>query len=172
MRSIINLPSEVIYSRIYLIRKHKVMLGFDLASLYQVKPKVLNQAVKRNLNRFPKDFMFQLTGKEWNALRSQFVTLDGRGRFPKYLPYVFTEQGVSMLSSVLNSPRAIAVNIQIMRLFVRMRQLITSYRDLVKKIENEQVNNNRDIASIYQIIKELLEPSVKRRPVGFRISGD
>ncbi len=110
------LSEEIIYSRIYVIRKHKVMLSFDLASLYEVAPKVLNQAVKRNAERFPDDFMFQLSIKEWDSLRSQFVTLDGgRGKYPKYLPSAFTEQGVSMLSSVLNSPRAIAVNIQIMR---------------------------------------------------------
>lgn len=170
----IPLREESICSQIHLIRKHKVMLSTDLALLYEVDVKVLNQAVKRNLHRFPQDFMFQLTEKEWSSLRSQFVTLDGRGKFPKYLPFAFTEQGVSMLSSVLNSPRAIAVNIQIMRLFVKMRQMVFDYADLLKKIEKleqSQMDNNMDIAAIYKLIKELLEPSVKnRRPVGFKIS--
>ncbi len=169
----VALIDEGLYSQIYLIRKHKVMLSFDLALLYEVEPKILNQAVKRNIDRFPEDFMFQLTGQEWNSLRSQFVTLDGRGKYPKYLPYAFTEQGISMLSSVLNSPRAIAVNIQIMRIFVKMRQMIFGYGDLVKKIEKleqSQIDNNQDIASIFKLIKELLEPSIKKRePVGFKM---
>ena len=151
------------------------MLGFRLASLYNVEPKVLNQSVKRNIERFPSDFMFQLTAKEWHSLRSQIVTLDGRGKYPKYLPFVFTEQGVSMLSSVLNSPRAIAVNIQIMRIFVRMRKMISGYKALLKKIqelEKTQHTSNKNIASIYEIIKELLDPSIENRPVGFRIQSE
>ena len=166
---------DIIYSKIYLIRKNKVMLGFRLASLYNVEPKVLNQSVKRNIERFPSDFMFQLTAKEWHSLRSQIVTLDGRGKYPKYLPFVFTEQGVSMLSSVLNSPRAIAVNIQIMRIFVRMRKMISGYKALLKKIqelEKTQHTSNKNIASIYEIIKELLDPSIENRPVGFRIQSE
>jgi hypothetical protein len=169
------LQDEIIYSRIFLIRKHKVMLSPDLASLYGVNVKVLNQAVKRNSARFPADFMFRLSGKEWGNLRSQIVTLetDGRGRYPKYLPYAFTEQGVSMLSSVLNSPRAIAVNIEIMRLFVKMRQMALGHTDLLKKIqklEEAQMSNNMDIANIFKLIRELLEPSVKARaPLGFKI---
>src|SRR6185436_609358 len=121
----------------------------------------------RNMARFPKDFMFQLSRKEWDSLRSQFVTLDdGRGKHPKYLPYAFTEQGVAMLSSVLNSPHAIAVNIQIMRLFVKMRQVPFEYSDLLKKIEKleeGQLNNNQDISNIFKLIRELLEPAVKER---------
>jgi len=170
----VTLTEEALYSHIYVIRKHKVMLDFHLADLYEVETRVLNQAVKRNPDRFPEDFMFQLSEKEWNSLRSQFVTLDGgRGKYPKYLPYAFTEQGVSMLSSVLNNSRAIAVNIQIMRLFVKMRQLIIGYKDLLKKIEKlerTQMESNEDISSIYKIIKELLEPAIKDRPpVGFKI---
>ncbi len=169
----VTLAEEVLYSHIYVIRKHKVMLDFHLAELYEVETRVLNQAVKRNFDRFPEDFMFQLSEEEWRSLRSQFVTLEGRGKYPKYLPYVFTEQGVSMISSVLNSPRAIAVNIQIMRLFVKMRQMIIGYKDLLKKIEKlekAQMENNEDIVSIYKIIKELLEPAVKNSPpIGFKI---
>ncbi|HWA32727.1 MAG TPA: ORF6N domain-containing protein [Cyclobacteriaceae bacterium] len=171
----IALTEKAIYSRIFVIRKQRVMLSGDLASLYGVDAKVLNQAVGRNLARFPKDFMFQLSRKEWDSLRSQFVTLDdGRGKHPKYLPYAFTEQGVAMLSSVLNSPRAIAVNIQIMRLFVKMRQMALEYSDLLKKIEKleeGQVNNSQDISNIFKLIRELLEPTIKHRePVGFKIS--
>lgn len=168
----ITLSEEAIYSQIYVIRKHKVMLDFDLASLYEVEAKHLKRQVRRNIARFPEDFMFELTRDEYSSLRSQFGTLK-RGQHSKYLPYAFTEQGVSMLSSVLNSPRAIAVNIQIMRLFVKMRQLIIGYKDLLKKIEKvekAQMESNEDIASIYRIIKELLEPAIKDRPpVGFKI---
>ena len=165
---------DIIFSRIYVIRKHKVMVDFDLASLYEVETKILKQAVRRNIDRFPSDFMFRLTNAEWNSLRSQFVTLEnGRGKHSKYLPFAFTEQGVAMLSSVLNSNRAVAVNIQIMRLFVKMRQLIAGYSDLLKKIEKiekDQMGSNQDIVSIYKIIKELLEPSIKDRPpIGFKI---
>ena len=150
------------------------MVDFDLASLYEVETKILKQAVRRNIDRFPSDFIFRLTNAEWNSLRSQFVTLEnGRGKHSKYLPFAFTEQGVAMLSSVLNSNRAVAVNIQIMRLFVKMRQLIAGYSDLLKKIEKiekDQMGSNQDIVSIYKIIKELLEPSIKDRPpIGFKI---
>ena len=150
------------------------MVDFDLASLYEVETKILKQAVRRNIDRFPSDFMFRLTNAEWNSLRSQFVTLEnGRGKHSKYLPFAFTEQGVAMLSSVLNSNRAVAVNIQIMRLFVKMRQMIAGYSDLLKKIEKiekDQMGSNQDIVSIYKIIKELLEPSIKDRPpIGFKI---
>jgi hypothetical protein len=171
----ITLPEKEVFSRIYLIRNHKVMLGMDLALLYDVHVKALNQALKRNIARFPQDFMFQLTKKEWDVLRSQFVTLEtGRGMYPKYLPYAFTEQGVSMLSSVLNSPRAIAVNIEIMRLFVKMRQMAFEYGDLLKrieKLEERQMSSDLDIANIFKLIKELLEPAAKNRvPVGFKMS--
>ncbi len=118
-----------IETRIYEIRCQKVMLDFDLAELYEVETKVLNQAVKRNIDRFPADFMIQITRDEYNSLRSQFVTLErGRGKYTKYLPYAFTEQGVSMLSSVLNSSKAIQMNIQIIRAFVFMRQYALSQR--------------------------------------------
>ncbi len=118
---------------VYTIRGHKVMLDSDLATLYEVEVKVLNQAVKRNLERFPSDFMFQLSEDEWKNLRSQFVTFSNDTR--KYKPYAFSEQGVSMLSTVLKSKRAIAVNIQIMRAFVKMRQYALEYKDLVQRIE-------------------------------------
>jgi ORF6N domain len=125
-------PSSVelvraVESKIRFTRGEKVMLDEDLASLYGVEVKVLNQAVRRNIDRFPEDFMFQLSAEEWDSLRSQSVTLEvGRGKFRKYTPYVFTEQGVAMLSSVLNSKQAIAVNIEIMRTFVKLRRIMTS----------------------------------------------
>jgi hypothetical protein len=122
----ILVPEELIERRIYLIRGRKVMLDADLATLYQVATKALNQAVRRNSERFPEDFMFQLTPEEAEALRSQFVTSNiGRGG-RRYLPYVFTEHGVGMLSSVLSSPRAVQMNIQIIRAFIRMREILAT----------------------------------------------
>ncbi len=118
----LTIPAERIEQAIFLIRGQKVMLDRDLADLYEVSTKVFNQAVHRNLHRFPEDFMFQLSVEEWLSLRSQIVTSNRGGR--RYLPFVFTEQGVAMLSSVLNSERAIRVNIQVMRAFVRLRRLM------------------------------------------------
>jgi phage regulator Rha-like protein len=122
-------PQEIIENKILLIRNKKVMLDSDLAHLYDVETKVLNQAVKRNVSRFPHDFMFQLTKVEYDSLRSQIVTLK-RGQHRKYFPYVFTEQGVAMLSSVLHSERAIQVNIQIMRTFAKIRQMMVTHEGL------------------------------------------
>ena len=141
---------ERIIKAIHVIRDHKVLLDSELAEMYGVDTKVMNQAVKRNLTRFPEDFMFQLSAEEWQnlqmhgataddagSLRSHFVTLEkGRGKHRKYLPYAFTEQGVAMLSSVLNSPAAIQVNISIMRVFVKMRQWASNYEDLLTKIND------------------------------------
>ena len=129
------IPQEVIESKILVFRGKKVMLDRDLAFLYDVPTKVFNQAVKRNIKRFPEDFMFQLTKEEYKSLRSQFVTLK-RGQHSRYLPHVFTEHGILMLSSVLNSERAIQVNIQIMRTFTKMREILLNYKDLKEKIEN------------------------------------
>lgn len=165
---------QEISSSIYEVRGHKVMLDSDLARLYEVETKVLNQAVKRNVKRFPDDFMFQLTQNEWDTLRSQIVTLenDGRGKYPKYLPFAFTEQGVAMLSSVLRSKRAIEVNIKIMRIFVSMRKLIATNQEILEKIEkleSENANQNAQISIIYETIKELIEPTYKnRKRIGFR----
>jgi len=125
--------SVSIETRIFMIRGQKVIVDSDLADLYRVATKVFNQGVKRNLKRFPKDFMFRLTGKEIKILRSQIVTSSWGGR--RSQPYVFTEQGVAMLSSVLNSERAVQVNIAIMRAFVKLREILTTHRDLAEKIE-------------------------------------
>ena len=133
MGKIIRITDDILLDRIHFIREQKVMLDRDLAELYGVETKVLNQAVSRNVKRFPEDFMFQLTMKEFENLKSQIVTSSWGGI--RKLPFVFTEQGVAMLSSVLNSKRAIQVNIQIMRLYTRMRSLLLNHKDLLLKIE-------------------------------------
>lgn len=154
---------------IYLIRGHKVMLSMDLAHLYEVKPKVFIQAVKRNLDRFPSDFMFPLTLEEAAFLRSQFVTLEkGKGKHPKYPPFAFTEQGVAMLSGVLNSPRAIQVNSQIMRTFVKLRQMMTSNAELTKKIEALEKKYDGQFQIVFEAIRQLITPDeTKKRRIGF-----
>jgi hypothetical protein len=177
MSKVITLPEEILFKKIYLIREQKVLLDFDLAELYDAESKRLKEAVRRNIERFPEDFMFELSIQEWNLLRTQFASLKtGRGKHPKYPPFAFTEQGVAMLSSVLNSPRAIAVNIEIMRIFVKMRQMISSHKELLKKIEKleaSDMENNKHIRNIYNLIKELLEPQVKNpKPIGFRIKSE
>lgn len=131
---------ELLASKIFIIREQKVMLDRDLAELYGVETKVLNQAVRRNMVRFPSDFMFELTQEEYDSLRSQIVTLKKRGAHSKYLPNVFTEQGVAMLSSVLRSKQAILVNIQIMRIFTRIRQMIIDNTEVWKKIADIRVD--------------------------------
>lgn len=158
-----------IESRIFQIRGKKVMLDKDLAFLYSVETKVLIQAVKRNIRRFPEDFMFQLTKEEFNSLRSQFVTSKRGGT--RYLPYAFTEQGVAMLSSVLNSERAILVNIHIMRAFVNLRRIGLTCVGLKRKIEDMEKKYDRQFAIVFQAIKQLLKPPQikKKGPIGFHI---
>ena len=162
------IPSERIERAILLIRGQKVLLDRDLAILYGVSTKVLIQAVKRNFTRFPSDFLFQLTWEEAGALRSQIVTLDntppaeakpaGRGRHRKYRPYVFSEQGVAMLSSVLRSERAIRVNIEIIRAFVRMRQILAANADLAKKLESLEKKSDAQFKVVFDAIRELTAP--------------
>jgi hypothetical protein len=169
----IIIPDELLMKKIYLIRGQKILLDRDLAELYGVETKVFNQAVKRNAERFPKDFMFRLTKKEWESLRSQFVTLEnGRGKYPKYLPNVFTEQGVAMLSSVLNSETAIRVNIRIIRVFTKMRELLLTHKDILlqlEKMENKLASHDADITVIFDYLKQLLNPPVPpRNKIGFR----
>ena len=162
---------EQVAQSIVLIRSHKVMLDFDLAALYGVETRVLTQAVKRNLGRFPDDFMFQLTNHEVTNLRSQFVisSLGHGGR--RTAPYAFTEQGVAMLSTVLNSPRAIAVNIEIMRAFVRLREMLAGNKELAakfKELEHKLETHDQAIAGILNAIRELMKPlETKKRPIGF-----
>ena len=169
-KEIITVPDERIISRIFLIRGKKMMLDKDLAELYEVEAKALNQAVKRNIARFPEDFMFQLNKQENEVLRSQFVTLkNGRGQHRKYMPYVFTEQGVAMLSSVLRSERAIQVNIQIIRTFTQLRELLATHKDLREKIENIEKKYDKQLREIFEAIKHLLAEKTKpKNPIGFR----
>ncbi len=164
------LPDEIVISKIYFIRGQKVMLDEDLADLYQVETKRLNEQVKRNADRFPKDFMFQLNRKEFENLKSQFATSNWGGR--RKLPFAFTEQGVSMLSGVLNSPIAIQVHIQIIRIFTKMRKMMLANKDILlklEKIEKDVKTNKQDIAMIFQALKQLLSPPAKpRERIGFK----
>ena len=164
-------PMERIERAILLLRGHKVMFDSDLASLYGVRTKVLNQAVSRNIERFPADFMFQLTEEEATRLRSQIVTLKtGRGRHRKYLPYAFTEQGVAMLSSVLRSPRAVQVNIEIMRAFVRLRQMLQTNADLARKLAALEKKYDAQFKVVFDAIRELMtSPHRKRKKIGFHV---
>ena len=157
------IPTHNIHEMIYLIRGQKVMLDEDLAKLYHVHTKRLNEQVRRNRKRFPDDFMFQLTAEETSFLRSQNAALKrGRGEHRKYRPLAFTEQGVAMLSSVLNSERAIEVNIMIMRAFVRLRQMVSLNRALAKRLaalERRLTGHDTDILHIYQVIGDLAGPA-------------
>jgi hypothetical protein len=164
-------PVEKIEKAILLIRGQKVMLDADLAVLYDVETKVLIQAVKRNLERFPEDFMFELTQEEFAILRSQFVTSsDWGGR--RYRPYAFTEQGVAMLSSVLRSGRAIQVNIEIMRAFIRLRQMLASHVELARKLAALEKKYDAQFKQVFEAIRQLMiPPEPKRRPIGFRKGG-
>lgn len=168
------IPVERIEKAILLIRGHKVMLDSILAELYHVPTKSLNLAVKRNLSRFPEDFMFQLTDEEFEILRFQIETSKGSGG-RRYAPYVFTEQGVAMLSSVLGSDRAIKVNIEIMRAFVRLRHLIASNKDLAKRMNDLETRcNDHDIQieTVFDTLDALMAPSPGRnRKIGFGRGG-
>jgi len=153
---------------IRLLRGEKVILDADLADLYGVATRVLVQAVKRNLERFPADFMFQLTKEEFAVLRSQTVTSRGWGG-RRYPPYAFTEQGVAMLAGVLNSPRAVQVNIEIMRAFVRMRRMLASHAKLEKKLLELEEKYDGQFAMVFEAIRQLMAPpEPKRRKIGFR----
>jgi len=170
-------PIVIIENKIFVIRGQKVMLDSDLAQLYEVETKRINEAVKRNIDRFPKDFMFQLNDDEWNILRSQIVTFDKVIR--KYKPYVFTEHGVLMLSSVLNSKRAIAVNIQIMRVFTKLREIALINKDTAQRLDELEKtvitlakDTQIDIQEIFQQLRNLTEitntPDTKQ--IGFKIA--
>jgi len=162
---------ERIERKILLIRGHKVMLDSDLARLYGVSTKVLNQAVKRNKARFPSDFMLKLSAVEAAVLRSQFVTSKGRGG-RQYRPYAFTEQGVAMLSSVIHSERAIQVNIMIMRAFVRLRQMIASHKNLARRLAELEKKYDSQFKVVFDAIRQLMEPTKpKPRRIGFHAKG-
>ncbi len=169
------IPEELIERKIFLLRGQKVMLSIHLAKLYGVQVKVLMQAVKRNIDRFPEDFMFQLTLEEAQSLRSQIVTLNNkgskRGRHLKFLPYAFTEQGVAMLSSVLHSKKAVQINIAIMRAFVKLRQILFNHKKLAYKLEELErkiSKHDEDIQNIFEAIRQLMAPPEKpKRRIGF-----
>lgn len=164
---------QKILNRIYVVRGEKIMLDKDLAELYNVETRVLNQSIKRNLKRFPKDFMFQLSEKEFKNLMSQNVISSWGGA--RKMPYGFTEQGVAMLSSILNSDVAIEVNIRIIRVFTKLRQYALTHKDILlqlAKLEKEVKGNNKDIENIFIVLKELFEKQQKPLPaknkIGFR----
>jgi len=162
--------ANTIESKIYLIRGQRAMLDRDLAELYCVTVKQLNQAVKRNTERFPEDFMFSLTTEETLSLRSQFVTLknSGRGQHRKYLPYAFTEQGVAMLSGVLNSRLAVQVNIEIMRAFVKIRHMLSTHKDLWKKIQEIESKYDHQFKAVFDAIEQIMiEEEKPKRRMGF-----
>ena len=172
------LPSEVIQSKIYVIRGYKVLVDRQLAELYGIRTADLKRAVKRNIERFPADFMIELNAKEMEILRYQFGTL-GWGNYSKYKAYAFTEQGIAMLSSVLNSPKAIQINIQIIRVFVQLRELLSNHVELRKKIEdlekkydarlNKVDHRMQSVFEAFEEIKSLLEPppDTLKNKVGF-----
>ena len=166
----IMIPDEVVMDKIYLIRGKKVMIDRDLAKLYNVETKVLKQAVRRNSDRFPEDFMFMLSNEEFAILRSQIVTSSWGGS--RYVPMAFTEQGVAMISSVLNSKQAIQVNILVIRVFSKMRELIVSHKDLLLKmeqLENKVKDHDGKIALIIGYLKRFIDVQEKpRKQLGFK----
>src|SRR6185312_524056 len=173
---IVMVSEENILEKIYLIRGQKVMLDRDLAETYGVPTFRLNEAVKRNMSRFPDDFMFQLTKEEFKSLISQLAISNKKGRGgTRKSPYAFTEQGVAMLSSVLNSETAIQVNIQIIRLFTKMKQLILDNKDLwmkIEKIEQHLLKNDEEIKTVFAYLKKLLiQENKPRNPIGFKVPG-
>jgi hypothetical protein len=183
MSNPIEITDSVVLSKIYLIRGKKVMVDKDLAEMYSVETKVLNQSVKRNIKRFPQDFMFQLTDSEFENWKSQIVTSNSVKMGMRKRPFVFTEQGVSMLSSVLKSDTAIEVNIQIIRIFTRIREVLLTHKDVMLKMEqlekkllkqNENVNKHeQEIQAIFEALKHLFNHSAgQRKTIGFRTEGN
>ena len=165
-----KLNEENIAGYIYIIRGDKIMLDHDLAMLYEVETRAFKQAVRRNLNRFPPDFMFELTIDEYRFLRSHFVTLK-RGQHSKYPPFAFTEQGVAMLSGILRSERAVQVNIAIIRTFSKMRRLLREYRDIEERIDKLEGKYDKHFAIVFSALKQLKrEESKPRKQIGYKRS--
>jgi hypothetical protein len=164
-------PPERIEHAIYAIRGNRVMLSPDLGKLYGVQTRAMIQAVKRNIDRFPQDFMFQLTRDEFNILKSQIVTL---AKSPRDTPYAFTEQGVAMLSSVLRSKRAIAVNIEIMRVFTRLRTLLASHADLLRRLDSMEKKYDKQFQVVFEAIRQLMTPleDPPKRRIGYQTEED
>lgn len=169
------IPVELIERRIYVIRGHKVMLDRDLADLYQVETSYLNRQVKRNLGRFPQDFMFQVDDDEAAALRCQIgISKPGGRGGRRYLPYAFTQEGVAMLSSVLRSERAVLVNIAIMRAFVRLREILLSNKDMANRLDSLEKKYDSSFRVVFEAIRKLMEPTShpNRRHIGFRTNDE
>jgi len=173
-------PEEVIMSKIYLIREVKIMLDRDLAKLYEVETRILNQAVRRNEKRFPEDFMFQMSKEEMDDWKSQIVISNSERMGLRKPPLVFTEQGVAMLSSVLNSDRAIMVNIQIIRVFTKIRRLLETHSEILRKlerIEKKEIEHDQEIVLIFEYLRQLeqtrqqQEEQSKRKRIGFQKEG-
>lgn len=171
-------PDEVVMSKIYLIRGQKVMLDMDLSVLYGVETKRLKEAVRRNIMRFPEDFMFEMNPDELDYWRSQIASSNfGNKMGLRYAPFCFTEQGVTMLSCILNSPRAISVNIQIIRIFTRMRELLLTHKDILLKLdqlENQTHQNSADIQLIFEYLKKLLTPVAEKphKRIGYKLPNE
>jgi phage regulator Rha-like protein len=179
----LTIPDEVVINKIYLIRGQKVMLDRDIAVLYGVDTKRLKEAVRRNIERFPEDFMFEMTAKELENWRSQFASSNSEKMGLRYAPFCFTEEGVTMLACVLSSPRAISVNIQIIRVFKRMREMLANHKDILIKLEgiekkllhhdNHLKKHEEEIQLIFEALKQLLDtPNPPRKRIGYRQSGD
>ncbi len=169
MQQEITIPNELIVNKTYMLRGQKVMLDKDLASLYGAETKRLKEQVRRNINRFPESFMFELTSGEHTILRSQIATLK-RGRHSKYPPFAFTEHGILMLSSILNSDRAIKMSIHIIETFVQLRKLVNNYDEILSKIHQMESKYQDQFGEIYEIIQKILEQPKKepRRKIGFK----
>lgn len=174
----ITIPEQIITNKIYLIREQKVMLDRDLAELYGVETKVLKQAVRRNMKRFPEDFMFEMTKEELALWRSQFATTSEDKKGLRYAPFCFTEQGVTMLSCVLNSERAIEVNIRIIRVFTKLREMLTdnlSVKLEIEEIKKKLTNHSKNIELVFNYLDELIEKKdneTPRKQIGYKPSND
>lgn len=168
----LTMQLTIIQQKIFTIRSERVILDFDISGLYEVETKILNQAVKRNIDRFPEDFMFQLTETEWNSLRSQIVTSSWGGR--RYLPYAFTEHGVTMLASVLKSEKAVQMNIAVVRAFIALREAGQQYKELNRKLAEIEQSTQKHFKDIYHALNYLLdkkqkeEDFSKRERIGFK----
>ncbi|MBL7924063.1 MAG: ORF6N domain-containing protein [Bacteroidia bacterium] len=174
MNNAIQIPDEIILRKIYLIREKRVMIDRDLAGLFGVETKRLKEAVRRHLNRFPADFMFEMDVREMEQWRREHAS-DPHNRIGlRYAPYCFTEQGVTMLACVLNSDIAIEMNVRIIRVFTHMRELLLTHKDILiklKELEDEVVNHSEEIKMIFEALKQLLSPSRREaKPIGFRVS--
>ncbi len=169
----IIIPDEIIENQIYFFRNQKVMIDRDLAELYKVETKHLKEAVKRNIERFPEDFMFEMSKEEFKNWRSQFATSNSEKMGLRYAPFCFTEQGVTMLSCILRSKRAIEVNIRVIRVFSKMKEMISTHKDILLKLqrlEQQVFKNDDDIQIIFDALKQLLNsPQKERKAIGYKI---